>query len=316
MIDSLSKHFDSRAHGLLIGAPHDDAALWRGDRFVVATTDTMVEDIDFRLAWPGFDYHLLGRRLLSINLSDLAGMGAEPRFALISLALRGDLAVRDVDRLYAGIAERAQQFGCAIAGGDLSETQGPLVLTATVIGRATSSARVLRRRGARPGWQIAVTGTLGGAAAGLRLLEAGRQPASPPEGAWVQAQLDPVPQINPGRLLVDLGIRVGGDISDGLYREVERLVEPSGLGASIDLGKLPLAAGLHQDQWTLAVRDSEDFELICAGSPAKIASACLAFQRRKVSLTVIGQVERTEGIRLHIDGSRVELPGAGYEHFR
>jgi thiamine-monophosphate kinase len=301
---------------LLIGAPQDDAALWRGDRFVVGTTDTMVEDVDFRLAWPGFDYHLLGRRLVSINLSDLAGMGAQPRYALISLALRGDVSTGDVDRLYAGIAERAQQFDCAVAGGDLSETRGPLVLTATVIGRVASSRRVLRRTGARPGWQIAVTGTLGGAAAGLRLLEQGRRPTTAAEQAWVRAQLDPAPQLQAGRLLVGLGIRVGGDISDGLCREVERLGEPENLGATIDVEQLPLAAGLVPDDWPLAVGDSEDFELICAGPPDRLASARTALKRRKISLTVVGRLERAPGVRLQRNGRPVELERAGYEHFR
>ncbi|HEY9289304.1 MAG TPA: thiamine-phosphate kinase [Candidatus Dormibacteraeota bacterium] len=312
----LTKYFDPGAPGLLIRAPHDDAALWRGDRFVVATTDTMAEDVDFRLAWPGFDYRLLGRRLLSISLSDLAGMGAEPRYALMSLALRPDLSIGDVDSLYAGIAERAQQFSCAIAGGDLSETRGPLVLTATLIGRLRYSSQVLRRAGARPGWQIAVTGTLGGAAAGLRMLEDDRPPRTAHERAWVQAQLDPVPQIKAGRLLVGLGVRVGGDISDGLYREVERLVEPSGLGATIDVGSLPLAGGIRADEWALAVSDSEDFELICAGPAARIGTARSALKRQKISLTIVGEVDRTPGIRFKQNGRLVELERAGYEHFR
>ena len=316
LIASLAKHFESRPSALLIGPPEDDAALWRGDRFVIATTDTMVEDVDFRLGWPHFDYRLLGRRLLSINLSDLAGMGAEPRYALISLALRPDLSIADVDSLYAGIAERAQQFGCAIAGGDLSETGGPLVLTATVIGRVRSSSQVLRRTGARPGWQIAVTGTLGGAAAGLRLLEERREPSGTHERTWMEAQLDPVPQIKAGRLLVGFGIRVGGDISDGLYREVQRLVEPDSLGATIKVENLPLAAGLRPDQWPLAIRDSEDFELICAGPAARIAAARTGLKRQRISLTVVGAVERTPGIRLEENGRPVELQRAGYEHFR
>lgn len=316
MIDSLAKYFQPRSPRLLIGAPHDDAALWRGDRFVVATTDTLVEDIDFRLTWPDFEYGSLGRRLLSINLSDLAGMGAEPRYALISLALRGEVSAGDVDRLYAGIAERAQQFSCAIAGGDLSETGGPLVLTASVVGRVASSTRVLRRTGARPGWQIAVTGTLGGAAAGLRLLEQGRRPMTAHERAWVQAQLDPTPQLQAGRSLVGLGIRVGGDISDGLYREVERLVEPESLGATIDVDHVPLAAGLRPDEWPLAVSDSEDFELIVAGPPDRLASARTALKRRKIALTLVGRVERAAGVRLQRNGHPVELQRGGYEHFR
>ena len=178
MLRTIAPYLDRPSANLLVAAPDDDAAVWRGDRLVAATTDTMVEEIDFRLEWPGFDFRKLGRRLLAINLSDLAGMGAEPRYALVSISLPGTLAVADVRRLYRGIAEQAHRFGCQIAGGDLSGTPGPLTLTATLVGRLDSRRAMLRRDGARPGWQIAVTGRLGGAAAGLRLLESRVAPAS------------------------------------------------------------------------------------------------------------------------------------------
>ena len=290
--------------------------MWRGDPFVVATTDTMVEEIDFRLQWPGFDFRTLGRRLMSINLSDLAAMGAEPRYALVSLTLRGTLPVADVRRLYQGIAEQARRFSCAIAGGDVSGTLGLLTLTATLIGRLDLVRSVLRREGARPGWLLAVTGSLGGAAAGLRLLESGRGPATRIEREWVSAQLDPTPRVIAGRILVDSGIRVGGDISDGLHREVERLVESTRLGATIDVERIPMARGLPRTEWALAVKDSEDFELVCAAPAARIAAARRALERINLPLTVVGEIEARPGIRLR-NGRRLErLEGAGYEHFR
>ena len=259
---------------------------------------------------------MLGRRLISINLSDLAAMGAQPRHALISLALRRTMPLDDVNELYRGIAEQARRFGVDIAGGDLSETSGPLTATATLIGRARSASAVLRRQGARPGWQLAVTGSLGGAAAGLRLLESGRGPASAFERAWITAQLDPTPQLAAAEALVAAGIRVGGDISDGLYREVERLLDGSHLGATIDIQRLPLARGLDRSSWELAARDSEDFELICAGPPRSMQAAQRSLGRRSIRLTVIGEFERAPGIRLR-NGARFErLEDAGYEHFR
>lgn len=300
----------------MVAAPNDDAAVWRGDPLVAATTDTMVEEIDFRLEWPGFDFRTLGRRLIAINLSDLAAMGAEPRYALVSISLRGTLAAADVRRLYRGVAEEAHRFGCRIAGGDLSGTLGPLTLTATLVGRLRSSRAMLRRKGARPGWLIAVTGRLGGAAAGLRLLESSREPGSPDERRWVSAQVDPVPRVAAGRALVEAGITVGGDISDGLHREVERLVEPGRLGATIDIDRLPLARGLKRKQWPLAVTDSEDFELICAAPRGRMETAQRALERIKLPLTVIGVIDARPGIRLK-NGARLEtLKDAGYEHFR
>jgi len=275
-----------------------------------------VEEIDFRLEWPGFDFRLLGRRLMAINLSDLAAMGAEPRHALVSLSLRGTLHVADVRRLYRGIAEQAHRYGSTVAGGDLSGTLGPLTLTATLIGRLGSARAMLRRAGARPGWVIAVTGRLGAAAAGLRLLESGARPASRDERAWVAAQLDPTPRVAAGRALVTSGIRVGGDISDGLSREVDRLVEDARLGATIDVERLPLARGLHKKQWPLAVTDSEDFELICAAPRARMGIARRALERIHVPLTLVGEIERRPGIRFR-NGPRIEsFKKAGFEHFR
>ena len=313
---SIARYLDAPSSSLLVAAPGDDAAVWRGDPIVVATTDTMVEEIDFRLGWPGFDFRLLGRRLMAINLSDLAAMGAEPRHALVSLSLRGTLPVAAVRRLYRGIAEQAHRYGCTVAGGDLSGTLGALTLTATVVGRLNSARAMLRRAGARPGWVIAVTGQVGAAAAGLRLLESGAQAASRDQRAWVSAQLDPTPQIAAGRALVEAGIRVGGDISDGLSREVERLVEGTPLGATIDVDRLPLARGLRKKQWPLAVTDSEDFEVICAAPGARMRVAQRALQRINVPLTLVGEIDQRPGIRVR-NGSRVEsLKKTGYEHFR
>jgi thiamine-monophosphate kinase len=259
---------------------------------------------------------LLGRRLIAINLSDLAAMGAEPRHALVSLSLRGTLPVRDVGRLYRGIAEQAHRYHCTVAGGDLSGTLGALTLTATLIGRLGSARAMLRRTGARPGWVIAVTGQLGAAAAGLRLLESGAHPATRDERAWLRAQLDPTPRLAAGRALVESGVRVGGDISDGLSREVERLVEDARLGATIDVERLPLARGLRRKQWPLAVTDSEDFELICAAPRARMRIAQRALERIDVPLTVVGEIEARPGIRFR-NGSRTQrLKKAGYEHFR
>jgi thiamine-monophosphate kinase len=276
----------------------------------------MVEGIDFRLDWPGFDFAMLGRRLISINLSDLAAMGAEPRYALVSLTLRGALPVTDVRRLYQGIARQARRFSCAIAGGDVSGTLGLLSLTATLVGRIDTARSMLRREGARPGWLLAVTGSLAGAAAGLRLLESGRRPATAMERSWVSAQLDPTPRVIAGRVLVDAGIRVGGDISDGLYREVGRLLEGTRLGATIEVDRLPLARGLHPKEWALAVKDSEDFELVCVAPGPRIAAATRILERIKLPLTVVGEIDARPGIRLR-NGSRMErLEGAGYEHFR
>ena len=114
---------------------------------------------------------------------------------------------------------------------------------------------------------------------------------------------------------MESGVRVGGDISDGLYREVERFVEAKGFGATIDVDRLPLARGLDREQWSLAVNDSEDFELVCAGSAPRLLVAQRALARLNLPLTVVGEIERRPGIRLRTRSGIERLEGAGYEHF-
>ncbi|HYM50722.1 MAG TPA: thiamine-phosphate kinase, partial [Candidatus Limnocylindrales bacterium] len=251
---------------LTIAAPDDDAAVWRArDGLEVQTIDTMVEDVDFRPRWPEFDFRLLGRRLMAINLSDLAAMGARPRYALIAACLPRRMRLDQVRRLYRGIADQAARFGCLVAGGDLSAIDGPLVLTAALTGEVPRGRHPLTRTGARPGWSIAVTGRLGAAALGLRALEGGGRLTGAARRRCVRALLDPEPRVSAGLLLAECGIPVAGDISDGLFREVEKLAAPAGLGATIDVGALPLDASLGRGRaaWrSLAV--SEDFELVCA----------------------------------------------------
>ena len=279
--------------------------------------DTMVEGVDFRPAWRGFDYRRLGRRLMAINLSDLAAMGALPRHALIALALPASTRVESVTRLYRGIDDQARRFGFTIAGGDLSATQGPPVLTAALFGVVPSPHRPLTRSGARAGWTLAVTGRLGEAALGLSLLERGERPRTAMGRRGVRRLLDPVPRLEAAQILLEAGVRVAGDISDGLPQEVRRIAEPAGLGAEIELDALPVEPSLQGEAAWLAVSASEDFELICA-APASTIEDCSRRLRQScaLSLTAVGRLTRQPGIRLLREGRTVRLRGTGYEHFR
>ena len=322
LLRALRPYLAPASRELIIPAPDDDAAVWRvGSARVVATVDTLVEDIDFRRRWPGFDFRVLGRRLITINLSDLAAMGATPRYALVSLALPRSLATSAFDRLYAGIAQQTHRFRCAIAGGDLSATRGPITLTASIFGEVPQGLRPLTRRGARAGWRIGVTGWLGSAAAGLKLLEAGRRPATAAERRWIRAQLEPVPRLEAAEVLQRAGVRVAGDISDGLYREVEKIAEPAGLGAEIWADQLPIEPSLKQARgaaaWRLAVSGSEDYELICAAPARLLESAARALRSTTgLRLAEVGQLTPDPGITLVRNGRRLQVRDGGFEHFR
>lgn len=254
---------------------------------------------------------------MTINLSDLAAMGAEPRHALISLCLRPALPVAGVVALYQGIRDQARRYRFTVAGGDLSSIDGPLALSATIFGEIRRG-RPLTRRGARPGWKIGVTGRLGAAALGLELLESGRATSSPAARRWMRAQLDPQPRVQAGRILRDAGITVAGDISDGLYRELARMAEPEGLGATVDGLAIPVDPALRRNRraWSM-IRTSEDFELVCAGPHDRIRAAADRLKKDvRLPLTIVGEFTRQSGLRIRIDGKVRDVNSAGYEHFR
>lgn len=307
----------------MVAAPDDDAAVWRSrDGLTVSTVDTLVEGIDFRLSWRGFDFVTLGRRLMTINLSDLAAMGAEPRHALISLCLRPGLSVRNVTDLYRGIRTQARRHGFTVAGGDLSAIDGPLVLSATLFGEITDG-RPMTRAGAKAGWHLAVTGTLGKAAAGLELVEARHPARTPTERRLIRALLDPEPRLRAGQLLRESGIRVAGDISDGLTREVIRIAQASKLGAVIIDAGVPIDRGMrarfgNRTARRLAMGGSEDFELICAAPARRIgAASARLFAEAGTRLSTVGLLTvRRQVLRLDDRGRFSRLRSAGYEHFR
>jgi thiamine-monophosphate kinase len=282
----------------------------------------MVEGVDFRLDWRAFDFRTLGRRLLAINLSDLAAMGAEPRHALISLCLRPRLPVASITALYRGIREQSRRYGFTVAGGDLSEIDGPLVLSATLFGEIRRG-RPMTRAGARPGWHLAVTGAVGKAAAGLELLEARRLPRTPTERRLIRALLDPVPRLRAGQILRESGIRVTGDISDGVTAEVARIAEASNVGAVIIEAGLPIDRGMrarygNRKSWRQALGGSEDFELICAAAPNRMTAAgSRLLSETGLRLWRVGIITAKPGLlRLDDRGRYFRLRRIGYEHFR
>src|SRR2546421_2035397 len=154
----------------VIAGVGDDAAILDigGNELLVATCDAQVEDTHFRLR--SIHPHDLGRRVLAVNLSDIAAMGARPRFALISLLLPPTLDVSILDGIYAGLREEATRFDVAIVGGNIARNEERLVIDITLLGTGKRE-QLLRRRNAKSGDALMVTGSLGSAAAGLLILE-------------------------------------------------------------------------------------------------------------------------------------------------
>ena len=197
----------------------DDAAVWRSEAgdALIASVDSLVEDVHFlkgRTSWSD-----LGWKALASSISDIMAMGGKPDLALVAAGIPLDITVEKVDDLYAGLQEAGKAYGVTLAGGDVVRSDR-VTLTVTVIGHAQLNSEgeplLLRRDRARSGQFIAVTGTLGDAAAGLKLIREGLSADS----SLIMAHLRPRPPVEMGQQAVRLGVDCGVDVSDGLLQEL------------------------------------------------------------------------------------------------
>jgi len=290
-------------HPLLRLGPGDDAAVLKmaGIDECVVTVDLLTDQVDFILA--EVDPRRVGRKALAVNLSDLAAMAARPLAAVIAVALprKGgrELAVQ----LYEGILPLAEAHNLAIAGGDTNSWDGPLVITATLLGQVTARGP-LCRKGAVAGDRILVTGALGGSILGR--------------------QFDFEPRVNEALLLNDrFRLHAGMDISDGLAIDLSRLAQESGVGAIVQTERVPIhedarrLADRHDDVLTPlehALGDGEDFELLLAVPPDE-ALRMLAQQPLGVPLSDIGEFTAEPGLwRREAGGPIRPLTASGWEH--
>jgi thiamine-monophosphate kinase len=299
----------------------DDAAAWQpADGMTsVITTDTLIEEIHFRLDWT--DWRSLGHKMLAVNI---AGMGATPILAVITLGLRGDERVADLLELYKGAADLAGPHDVVIAGGDIVRTEGPLILSVTVIGEGS---RLLRRDGARPGDRIIVSGTLGASGAGLELLhlEELRARATTAD-LLVGAHLRPNPRIALGKLLAEQGATAAMDLSDGLLGDLPKILAASGVSARIDVRLLPVipaVRALFPDRWPeLAVRAGEDYELLATIPAGSLESLQVLAQEIGATITDIGEVvapganEEPSLFVIDTDGVERCVDAGAFDHFR
>lgn len=312
--------------GLEIGIG-DDAAVWRpaaGEALVV-TTDSLVEGVHFRRDWT--DWASLGHKTLAVNLSDLAAMGARPRLAVLTLALRGDERVADLVALYEGLGALAARSGTLIAGGDIVASPMALTFHVTAIGESRRG-EILTRAGARPGDVVAVSGTLGAAAAGLRLLtEGGSGPraGATTAAALIAAHRRPEPRLGLGTILSERGATAAMDLSDGLLGDLPKILAASGVAARLDAAAIPVAAAvraLFPEEWlTLATRGGEDYELLFTAPPAAFATIGAEAAGVGATVTAIGEIVAAEAGRpaltmRGLDGREEPVAGGAFDHFR
>ena len=295
-------------HGVRLGIG-DDAAVLEvpAGQHLVAATDTLNAGIHFPLDTSAFD---IAYKCLAVNLSDLAAMGATPRWALLSLSLP-QAEAEWVQSFAAGFKSLARMHGVSLVGGDT--TSGPLSVSLTALGYIEPGQQ-LKRSGAKPADLIVVSGTLGGAARVLDLLEAEKSVTE-------RHLLDrPQPRVSLGQALKGFA-NACIDISDGLLADLGHVLKASECGATLEIEKLPFddsLAGLEDGlRWKYQLSGGDDYELLFTLPPAHQALLATWSQQLDIDLTVIGEIEAGGDIRcLKKDGTAFEPQSAGFEHFR
>ena len=296
----------------------DDAALIapRPGFELVTAIDTIVEGVHFLPADPPFD---VARKLMRVNLSDLAAMGARPRAYLLGLAVPDALDfdwLRDFAR---GLASDQVRFGITLAGGDTTATTGPPCLSLTAIGEV-EPGRALLRSNAAPGEHVYVSGTVGDAALGLRVLrgEDTGLPEDAREAAVVRYRL-PEPRLSLG-MAVPASAAV--DVSDGLVADLGHICAASGLGARIEAARVPLSgpARAALELGAVGIADvltgGDDYELVFTAPADRGNAVREAAARVRVPVTRIGAMTEGEGVSVVDEaGAAMEIGRAGYAHF-
>jgi thiamine-monophosphate kinase len=303
-----------RSSGLALGIG-DDAALVAvppGHELII-TTDMSIEGVHFeyRLHPP----NAIGHRALARSLSDIAAMGGTPRYALISLALSRNIGQLWLKRVYSGLFGLAHKFGVAVIGGDTAITKGPTMLDVIMTGEVPRH-RALRRSGAKVGDRIFVSGRLGMAALGLRLLQTEVRARKTFEKAALRSHLFPQPQCALGRFLSEHRLATAMmDISDGLSIDLRRLCDASGVGAHLFADRIPAPALPDRDDaLKLALHGGEDYQLLFTVSAKNAAKIPKHFGKNP--LHCIGEIQTSKAINLvTADGKTRGLKPEGWDHF-
>ncbi len=293
----------------------DDAALLEptaGAQLVIAK-DALVEGVHFL---PHDTAEHVAQKALRVNLSDMAAMGATPRGYLLALMRPKRLPPEWLGRFSHGLGLDQAAFGLTLLGGDTVVTPGPLSLSLTMLGEAPRG-QALRRAGARIGDDIYVSGTLGGAALGLQVLQGRLSPPMTASDFLIRRYRLPEPRLALGEALRGVA-HAAIDISDGLLADLGHVLEVSGKGAEIHTACIPIsqAAAPHRGALEAALTGGDDYELLFTAHPEQRPAIQAIGQQLSLSLTVIGQI--TDGDQLDVldaKGRPLTVDGIGWRHF-
>lgn len=287
--------------------PGDDCAVLAPSRGALCvTTDAVVEDVHFTRAH--FSPEDIGHKALAVNLSDLASMGATPRWFLCAIALPRDFPERDLRRIARGMSALAREHRIALVGGNFTSAR-ELSLTITAAGELHRPP--LTRAGGRPGDLLYMSGTLGEARLGLIQLQAGQR-----RGPAILRQRRPVPRVALGRLASRFA-SAAMDVSDGLAQDLGHLLEASRVGAEVELAHLPMSRPVRVALGPEgALAGGEDYELLLAVPPNRAGAFERACARAGERVTRIGRLTRERRAVLKDSNGRLIAPPSGFDHFR
>jgi thiamine-monophosphate kinase len=325
LIGELRRLLAGDAPGVILG-PGDDAALVEfGPHLGILTADLLVESVHFdRETTSPRD---LGYKSVAVNVSDIAAMGGSPRYGLVSLGLPPATEPAWVVDLYGGMLEATSEYAMSIVGGDVSRSQR-IVVSISLFGQVARGTAV-KRSGARPGDRLVVTGALGAAAGGLRLAQAEPGEVASAVGTdWgrelLRALFRPLARVGEGQVLALEGATAMIDVSDGLALDLTRLCRESGVGARVELAKVPVAAGLVDlarvlpvAPRELALSGGEDYELLATVRPGALEEAAAKVRDRfGTALTEIGEIRAgADVVAIETDGTELPLEPKGWDHF-
>jgi thiamine-monophosphate kinase len=301
------------APGTVVGPGQDCAVVRCGGRDCLLTVDALVEDVHFDARW--LSPRQVGRKSFLVNASDVAAMGGQPRFCVVSLGVPAEYAARQLSALEDGIVAAARDCGAAVVGGNLTRAR-TLFISITLL--AEAPRRRVTRQGACPGDRIYVTGTLGDAALAVHELRRGRRR---PAAQLVRRFAEPPARLRAGRYLVESGlVSAMIDVSDGLLQDLGHICAQSRVGARIDAERIPVSAAYRRvcaTDRTLALSGGEDYELLCTLPERSVRNLERDIRQLGCPLTCIGEI--TSGRRVRLmgpDGGELRVGEAGYDHFR
>ena len=307
-----------RAFPLLVDTG-DDTAVWQTDAGKeLFTTDTMVEGVHFTRATT--PWRELGWKAIASNISDVASMGGQPTYALITLGLPPETAVADIEEMYRGMLEIGEEYGMGVVGGDI--VRSPVFFVTTALSGVTQRQPLLRST-ARPGDAVAVTGWLGSSAGGLKLML--ECPNAVGEGADFlrKAHRRPYPAVASGLALSEAGIATAMDVSDGLLDDLGKLCAASGVSARVIASAVPIHPLLEQqfpeDYLRLALTGGEDYVLLYTGPPELVRESVSRLGEGSAVIGSITSAEEAAGagqvVVVDEDGGELAYSKGGWDHF-